>query len=823
MKTKISFAVVVMMTVILSVIPALQAEQSCPDYCSNGVLYIGGQLIGKECYYKQEIKCKYGCEQIKLVNQEPQCALYPEEPPVSNQAEINAILFNIVRNLYKTKRNTYKLKLHGTTYEPYQNGKVFVQLLDDENEPVENATCYCSIYYPDGFEKWKEDQFMTYSDEGLYFYPFVTPTETGNYMVSAYCVIPNADWILYNAYDDFNLGVVSGGIGDWADDWFLSGNADFSTDNPHSGCFSLVLRGLGGYADRPVNSSEDVDRVVVSFWARAYNLEALDFAYFIFCGNDNATNCTTVQTWTEGDDDDVWHYYSFTFLKKDFNWSNSVWVKFDATAFSGTEDYFYIDDINVTLIQDVYNKTEYQTVRGSGEVVVRDDLLYSYIFTNGCMDATEGNEFGGTAYLNLTITSLVSETRNVDVTINGFNYYYCSDIYEFRFWNGTSWIPITNYTCYYDSSVGQSILMFTQEMERGQNYYYYFKLRNKWYRTFEFIYSGMNKTWEIVYDICEWYYNQSGKPMPQIPLNETTNDCFDADSVECWCEHILETIYQAHQRRIFVDSLNTTCGNPDGLSSMYQFLEGLIELDKDIRPNYDTYVIQLYNYMLISNDYKGKFYKTDIFGNISSSYQINNKLDSLDTKIGTLPQETWNYTDRTLTDYNQTEIISLLKEINATTGIIHVTVFQIGNTTNEINQTTHNTYDLLYNLTIGNITVSAYVNWTQGVVEMHDYDKPEVQQADILSFAASQSNPVQEISHTYCLNNDTLAYDINTTKCVLDKCYTITQTIPKICDYGCYQGRCNPAPFERVTFVMEIMFIMFIVIVILVFAYQKFA
>lgn len=824
MKAKIfPMIAIAVLILVLSAMPAysqfsINQDTKCPDYCSDGVLYIGGQMIGKECHYKQEIKCKYGCEKpsktLKTINQKPKCAEYPDKPPVENQTEMNEILFMLLKKLYETGKNSYKIQIHGTEYKPGERGKVFLQLLDSDNLPIENATCYCSIYYPDGFDKWKEDQFMTYTGEGLYFYPFTTPYTEGVYMVSAYCIIPEPNWTVYQAYDDFETASESGGTGDWQDDWYLEGNTDFSTNNPYQGSYSLRLRGGNGYADRSVTSSDEVDRVVVSFWARAYSLESADFGYFTFCGNDDATNCTTVQTWTDGDDDNVWHYYSFTFNKEDYNWSERIWLEFDVTGFSGSGDHLYIDNVNVTLINNVKNTTEYQFVRGSGEVHVSGDMEYSYYFSDGYMNITEGNEFGGIAYLNLTVRSLVAETRSVDVSISGFNYYYCTDILDFRFWNGTAWVSVTNYTCYYDSSVGKSVLTFTQEFNRSDVYNYYFKLRNKWYRTFDFIYSGMNKTYDVVYDICEWYFTQDNKTLPSFPLNETTEDCVNADSVECWCEHILETIYQARVKREFVDSLNTSYDNPDSLDAMYQYLEALVELDKDLRPNYDTYVNQLFNYMLVSDSFKGNF--TKYFWDITSAKQT---LDSLNS----LPEETWNYADRTLTDYNQTEIISLLQEINATTGIIRVTVFHIGNTTDEINQTTHNTYDLLYNLTIGNVTVSAYVNWTQGVVEMHDYNKPEVQHADILSFAASQSNPVQEISHAYCLNNDTLAYDINTTKCVLDKCYTITQTIPKVCDYGCYQGRCNPAPFERVTFVMEIMFIMFIVIVILVFVYQKFA
>ena len=572
----------------------------------------------------------------------------------------------------KEKEREYVIRIHGTEYIPGERGKVFLQLLDSDSLPIENATCYCSIYYPDGFDEWKEDQFMTYTGEGLYFYPFVTPYTAGVYMVSAYCIIPEPNWTVYQAYDDFESASESGGTGDWQNDWYLEGNADFSTGNPYQGSYSLRLRGGNGYADRPVISSDEVDKVVVSFWARVYSLESVDFGYFVFCGNDNSSNCTIAQTWTQGDDDNMWHYYSFTFLKKDFNWSERVWIKFDGIELSDSGDVVYIDNLNVTMIKNEYNKTEYQTVRGSGEVHVSDGMEYSYYFNDGHMDLTEGNEFGGTAYLNLTVRSLVAETQSVDVSINGFDYYFCTDILDFRFWNGTEWVSVTNYTCYYDSSVGQSVLTFTQDFNRSDIYNYYFKLRNKWYRTFDFIYSGMNKTYDVVYDICEWYFDKDGKMLPSFPLNETTQNCVNVDSVECWCEHILETIYQARVKRQFVDSLNTSYDNPSSLDAMYQYMEALVELDKDLRPNYDTYVNQLFNYIIVSGDY-AHIFPFKYFGNESRTYLIWNWTQNANVSVNAteIAEAVWSYYNRTLTencsgggscDINVTEIAQAVWE-----------------------------------------------------------------------------------------------------------------------------------------------------------------
>jgi len=828
-------------------------NDKCEDKCVDSILYLKGiwDIKLMECVYAYEQPCKYGCEDIATISKTPSCKEFPDKPP-TNSTDYDETLWNMLRTMYQKKEDSVTMQIHGTEYSPYERGKVFLQLLGDDSTPINDSYCYCSIYYPDGFVKWKNEQYMTYSDDGLYFYPFTTPVRKGVYMVSAYCVIPQPNATVYNSEDGFESNSISGGSGDWYDDWYLGGNANIATTNPYNGTYDLRLRGSSGYADRPATSSDSVDKVVVSFWARAKSLESSDYGYFTFCGNNDTSNCTTSEEWTDGDDDDVWHYYTYTFLNESYNWSQKVWLEFDTTGFSGTGDYLFIDDVNVEMLKNEYNSSEYQVVRGSGEVVVRENLLYRYAFTDGYINDTEGDEFGGTAYLNFTLTSLVSENTSVEISISEFDYYYCTDILEFRILNGSSWENVTDFECYYDSNEGQSIMTFTQLLEPSETYQYYFKLRSKWLRNFYNLLDSVNETGDTIYGLCGYYFNKTNQTMPQIPLNGSHTELVHGyTEVAKWCTQGLDLLWHIQEKENEINEYNYSYGSNTSFVAMFQLLEALKELDTQLYPQYRNYYDMIVSYFSVSASYSndnakqeffnGTYNPFDIFGNASTQnyiyqylhainstvylnnqtlYQIqdfqlnelssnlteiqlyladidtttNNNYNWLTGMVNLSAFDVWSYSNRTLTDYNQTEIINLLNSINTT----------------------------LYNLTIGNITVSAYVNWTEGVVQMNNISNPTVVEAQVLSFAGANQDDVVTTTYQYCIDNMTLGYDINTTRCWLSNCYTINETVTEPCDYGCYNHQCNPKPFDRTLFLIGIFALIFAGLVIIALLYDRF-
>jgi hypothetical protein len=146
------------------------------------------------------------------------------------------------------------------------------------------------------------------------------------------------------ASDDFESGDVTGGI-NWLDNWDLSGDAAITTSgSPYQGSYHLRLIDGTGVAKRSVDLS-DVFLATIQFWAKVNAFE----------GNDRATcqvssdgfTWTTVYTWTRALDDNTYHLYTIDLSA--FELTGRFWISFHANM-NQTDDYFYVDNINVEKI-----------------------------------------------------------------------------------------------------------------------------------------------------------------------------------------------------------------------------------------------------------------------------------------------------------------------------------------------------------------------------------------------------------------------------------------------------------------------------------------
>ncbi|MFC1925596.1 hypothetical protein ACFLW2_02745 [Chloroflexota bacterium] len=143
------------------------------------------------------------------------------------------------------------------------------------------------------------------------------------------------------AEDNFESAGWAGGSG-WLDDWSPSGDAAITDkDSPYEGSYHLRLRRDTGYVKRSVNLSGKTS-VQLQFWARAKSFEAGETVEVLI--SSNGSNWTTVHTWVDGDDDDTYHFFDLDLSS--YNLTSSFWIAFDANL-SHTNDYFYVDDLNI--------------------------------------------------------------------------------------------------------------------------------------------------------------------------------------------------------------------------------------------------------------------------------------------------------------------------------------------------------------------------------------------------------------------------------------------------------------------------------------------
>lgn len=91
------------------------------------------------------------------------------------------------------KRPPPHLDLMGTEYLPNDVATIFLQLRDEQGNPVIDGSCYLDIYSPltnGTHPKYLDTAPMIHDDtddNGLYYYDLNTPTTEGNYMLSATC------------------------------------------------------------------------------------------------------------------------------------------------------------------------------------------------------------------------------------------------------------------------------------------------------------------------------------------------------------------------------------------------------------------------------------------------------------------------------------------------------------------------------------------------------------------------------------------------------------------------------------------------------------
>jgi hypothetical protein len=144
------------------------------------------------------------------------------------------------------------------------------------------------------------------------------------------------------ASDDFESGDWSGGSG-WLWEWYTENSPLITTaGSPHGGSYHLQMPSNGDYyyIARPTNMTGKSD-ARLRFWAKADSFGGADFAQ---CTIYDGSSWNTVATWTDGDDDNTYHYYDIDLSS--YVMSSEFYVTFYAEL-AGTGADFYIDDLSI--------------------------------------------------------------------------------------------------------------------------------------------------------------------------------------------------------------------------------------------------------------------------------------------------------------------------------------------------------------------------------------------------------------------------------------------------------------------------------------------
>jgi hypothetical protein len=192
--------------------------------------------------------------------------------------------------------------------------------------------------------------------------------------------------------------------------------------------------------------------------------------------------------------------------------------------------------------------------------------------------------------------------------------------------------------------------------------------------------------------------------------------------------------------------------------------------------------------------------------NFTANTTLESKLDYLNNTVIPLLYEinaTGNTTLELVASINQTlwnDIFVILKDINFTTNTT------LENKLDLINYTTWQSWIMLQNLTIGNVSVTASVNWTEGVPYIWNYSNPALIQHDLLALS---NQGIELVTESYvCLNNVTLQTTMNVTNCIEGTCQNYVRPITKICEWGCANNQCLPQPSIQYGLAIAVIFLL---------------
>jgi hypothetical protein len=639
---------------------------------------------------------------------------YYTEPGVTLE-DINKKLDNqsIIENINKiVSKPKIDLSLHGTEYSAGDiNGKVFLQLLNDSEEPITNTSCFIKLFYPNT-TTFVSTTLMNNFTEGLHYYDFAVPETLGVYMASAFCYIPDPVNVI--ARDNFECGSTTFNCGTgWTSNWTTVGSVEIiSTLSPAQGLWHMRLNGgaTNAQAERTVNTNlTGCTNGYLIFYARASGLEVGESCYYKL---NTGTQNITLLAIANPNDDNTYRYYSFEICQ--YNLTGSPKIILNDTGIN-TDDICYIDDVQFDIVGTV-NATQYQRIMGSGEVHVSTAINVSGINVTATVNNTAiaGEVW---SYFNRTLTDynqtllwnyLNNINTSVSVTIPnliaGLNNISASDIWTFTNRNLTyiNWSDgAVIIWSYYNRTLTENISCAQCNNSdiltaiAGLNNLSAAEVWNFSQRNI----TGGNLSimdWATQSDL----YNLATQQNITSILN-ILNGLNNLSAAEVWM----------YYNRTLTENITTN------LTGVLDAISGLNNLSAVQVWNYTTRTLTDYN-------------QTDIL----------NKLDMILFNVSGLSNltaaEVWNYYNRTLTDYNLSDVLAAINQnYIAINNLSNLTAFQVWNYTNReltdfnfnltVNCTSCNTTEILDAIS-GLNNLSAFEVWNYTNRLLTDYNQTEI-------------------------------------------------------------------------------------------------
>lgn len=428
-----------------------------------------------------------------------------------------------------------EMDIHGTEYTSGQNAKVFLQLLDGDNQPIENSSCYTSIYYPTN-QVWKYQQLMTYVNEGIFAYDFTTPQVQGVYPVSAFCTLPTYEQNSTEVYDTFE------GDDGWAGAWDYDG---CSVQSTYSYSSPSALECINDkFPERDITSSDAYARVDYSFWYRATGFSSS--AYIFYQLIDASGTVYYLEVVTDGQDDGTWRRVTGS-LSSDtdgFDFDGTITFKIDTNNDLDGNDYYYLDSLELSFAEEIaVNGTEYQIVRGSSEVHVTSDVEYEPVISYGTLT---NETFDGYFYLYYDVYSGTNQNKTGQkVQLPIFNAFPCEEVQDVFLKNESGeWENISYSKRLLGNRNDRCSVNVEMDLAVAESYEIMIKLTNFWRLELlgRFDEATINKN--IINDGCVYYQMANGLDNFTVPLMSAPSE---TDDFWLSCQYYFQTYYDLNK------------------------------------------------------------------------------------------------------------------------------------------------------------------------------------------------------------------------------------------------------------------------------------
>ncbi len=299
-----------------------------------------------------------------------------------------------------------KFNVFGTEYnDKDEYGKLWLQLLDENNSGISNALCFITIYTPDN-QVYIKNSLMSYLDDGIYYHDFIVPEGYGVYPAVAKCYYYFTNKTMYAYYFDYN-GTVSGSLQNT-----YSNDNIYLTITENSGTFSSIF----GFTNI---TGLNITNIYIKAWALWDNVrgDAQDYVNFYYW---NGTDWILL-------DNVLYYNNNKQYITNKIPFINeTIFVKINDTVVDAKNTNFRIDYLSI----DVYSLSDrgFKELKGSSEIhkgkVIgfNGEELLDFYLSNRHLIAEEFKSNHNFCYDNETLAHNITYEYCIEDTCKEYSY-----------------------------------------------------------------------------------------------------------------------------------------------------------------------------------------------------------------------------------------------------------------------------------------------------------------------------------------------------------------------------------------------------------------